>query len=295
MNQPVPETASALTLGQMASLACLYEVTAPKPGNVHRGADFEDVSFFDFATSAIAIAPIINHARCQSLGQTILQSIRATHARVGSNTNLGMVLLIAPLAAAETAERDALRCVLQNLDASDATDVYQAIRSAAPGALGTSDQWDVHDNAGITDLIAAMQFAAARDMIAYQYANDFETVFDHIVPDLTNERIAGNDDDAVSLSDRIVHAHVRQMARTPDSLIARKCGKELAQQSADRAARVLASGEIGSSAYAHQLADLDFWLRSDGHRRNPGTTADLIAAGLFVALRRDTLPAGHHR
>jgi triphosphoribosyl-dephospho-CoA synthase len=87
------------------------------------------------------------------------------------------------------------------------------------------------------------------------------------------------------LSDSIVHAHVRQLAKTPDSLIARKCGVEIARESADRAAAVLASGAPGDAAYQSALATFDAWLRADGHRRNPGTTADLIAAGLFVLLR----------
>jgi triphosphoribosyl-dephospho-CoA synthase len=81
------------------------------------------------------------------------------------------------------------------------------------------------------------------------------------------------------------------MSAFPDSLIARKCGAETAEHSAAWAGRVLDSGRPESEAYQEQLADLDFWLRTDGHRRNPGTTADLIAAGLFVALRDGLLLA----
>jgi triphosphoribosyl-dephospho-CoA synthase len=75
------------------------------------------------------------------------------------------------------------------------------------------------------------------------------------------------------------------MSESPDSLIARKCGAEVARESAERAARSLAAGPPGSEVYANELIQLDAWLRADGHRRNPGTTADLIAAGLFAAFR----------
>ncbi len=76
------------------------------------------------------------------------------------------------------------------------------------------------------------------------------------------------------------------MSRWPDSLIARKCGAEVAQKAADWAAEVLAAGEPGSETYQQALSNLDFWLRSDHHRRNPGTSADLVTAALFAALRQ---------
>ena len=85
--------------------------------------------------------------------------------------------------------------------------------------------------------------------------------------------------------DAIVHVHLQLMREFPDSLIGRKCGAAVAQRSAKLAAVALDAGLPGSEAYHEALADLDFWLRSDGHRRNPGTTADLVAAGLFVLLR----------
>ena len=88
-----------------------------------------------------------------------------------------------------------------------------------------------------------------------------------------------------SVTDSLIHTHVRLMHHFPDSLIARKCGVEVARESAVRAGRVLDIGHPGEPEYYAALADLDFWLRSDGHRRNPGTTADFIAAGLFVLLR----------
>jgi triphosphoribosyl-dephospho-CoA synthase len=88
-----------------------------------------------------------------------------------------------------------------------------------------------------------------------------------------------------SLNETIVRVHLEIMSEYPDSLIARKLGVAIARRSADQAAAVLAAGELGSDDYQRALADFDFWLRSDGHRRNPGTTADLIVAALFAGLR----------
>ena len=87
----------------------------------------------------------------------------------------------------------------------------------------------------------------------------------------------------------IDHADVQQMAAEPDSLIARKCGPEVARQASQKAAAVLASGALGTHQYEKGLAELDAWLRADSHRRNPGTSADLVTAGLFVLLRDGVL------
>src|SRR5688572_33432845 len=94
-----------LTLGQCVALASLLEATAPKPGNVHRGADFEDLTYADLVTAGIAIAPVIDLAPQQSLGTTILQSVRATQQLVHTNANLGIILLVAPLSKVPRATR----------------------------------------------------------------------------------------------------------------------------------------------------------------------------------------------
>jgi triphosphoribosyl-dephospho-CoA synthase len=130
------------------------------------------------------------------------------------------------------------------------------------------------------DLRAAMRAAAHRDLVARQYAEDFRQVLGHVAPAIVAGRRAG-----WSLTDAVIHTHLRLMADFPDSLIARKCGQDVADASAHMAAEVLSAGEPGDAAYLQSLADLDFWLRADGHRRNPGTSADMIAAGLFVVLR----------
>jgi triphosphoribosyl-dephospho-CoA synthase len=282
MTNGLTTAAEHYSRGQMAALAVLMEITAPKPGNVHRGADFEDVTFFDFAAAAVAIIPAIDSAaRAARLGQIVYDAIAATRAVVGTNTNLGTVLLLAPLALVDDAEPlvAGIPRVLRQLDAEDARLIYAGIALAQPGGMGRVDEHDVAGQAP-QDLLTAMRSAAERDLVARQYVNDFDQLRTRVVP-----RLAAGIGHGWGLSDAIVRTHLELMAEFPDSLIARKCGPSVAQESADRASNALAAGQPGDENYVVALADFDFWLRSDHHQRNPGTTADLIAAGLFAALR----------
>ncbi|MHC2066606.1 triphosphoribosyl-dephospho-CoA synthase [Bremerella sp. T1] len=275
----------ALSLGQFATLACTLEVCAPKPGNVHRSADFDDVTLQDFLASAIALGPVFDRANDLSLGEIVRESILATSRVTKTNTNLGMVLLLGPLAKASPAGplQANATVVIEQSDTQDAAAIYEAIRLAKPGGMAKSSKHDVSGDAP-SHIVDAMQLAADRDMIAKQYTNGFAELFDAAVPLLTDSSHA-----SLPLSHRIVHAHVSLMASHPDTLIARKNGQEMAEQSAVMARRVLDAGPPFEDDYLQQLSNLDFWLRCDGHKRNPGTTADMIAAGLFVCLRQQRI------
>ena len=274
-----------LPIGECATLACLLEVAAPKQGNVHRGADFEDLKFSDFLASATVIGPILDRAVVQGVGWTVREAVRSTVAMVGTNTNLGIILLLSPLAAVprEFDLSEGIGGVLAGLQAVDAQRVFEAIRLAKPGGLGTTEQMDVNGPPP-SSLLQAMELAADRDLVARQYATGFRDVFDSIVPSLLDGCRSG-----LPLSLAIVHAQLQWLSQNPDSLIARKCGAETARQASEFARHVLASGEPFSEPFERGLADFDFWLRSDGNRRNPGTTADLLTAGIFVVLREQYL------
>lgn len=273
---------SELSTGQCATLACLLEVAAPKVGNVHRGADFEDLTLGDFLTSGVAIGPVFERAAGRAVGTTVLDAIRATRALVKTNTNLGIVLLMAPLAAVPRDEPlgPGVARVLAGLTPDDARDVYAAIQLAQPGGLGDAAEHDVRRDAPPADLLIAMRAASERDLVARQYVENFSLVLDTLVPRLCAARDLG-----LTLPQAIVHTQIQTMAELPDSLIARKCGAEVADQAKFIARQVLEFAPPGTDDWGRALADFDFWLRSDGHRRNPGTTADLIAAALFAGLR----------
>jgi len=271
-----------LTIGQCATLACLLEATAPKVGNVHRGADFDDLTFQDFLVSAVAIGPAMECALTAGVGRAVLDAITATRRLVATNTNLGMALLFAPLAAVPSAmplTTVSVHTVLEALTPVDCRLVYEAIRLAQPGGLGKVSEMDIADSPP-QSLLAAMRVAAERDLIAKEYAQDFSLVLNDLLPALS----AGIEA-AWSLTDTIIHTHLSLLAKHPDSLVLRKCGPDIAKRVSAMAGRALETGAPGEETYYQALADFDFWLRSDGNRRNPGTTADLIATALFAGLR----------
>jgi triphosphoribosyl-dephospho-CoA synthase len=274
------------SLGQMATLACLLEVSAPKPGNVHRGADFEDLTFYDFQTSAVAIGPVFDQAEKYRVGGIVLAALQATQAAVSTNTNLGLTLLMAPLAKTTAFDKVAMQIVLNDLNAEDAQDVYQAIALAGAGGLGQVESMDVAA-AAPESLLEAMHAAEDRDLIAAQYGNGFVDLFTDAVGPLREKLAVGT-----ILTEAIVETHVQFMSRHPDSLIARKCGVEIAEEAARRALVVVDAGAQDLDLYVRELSELDFWLRSDGHRRNPGTTADFMGAAIFVGLIEGWLPTG---
>ena len=271
----------ASQLTTLIEWACVLEVQAPKPGNVHPGACFDDLDWRDFVRSAHAIAPVLVTAADRGVGAAVRDAVAATRHVAPSNTNLGIVLLLAPLAAA--AARGPLRThlapVLAGLSQQDASFVYEAIRLAQPGGLGTAPEGDIAAAPPGT-LREMMQLAAHRDSIAAEYTQGFPITLDLGVPQLVDIWPDGLADPR----EAIVGLHLELLARVPDTLIARKCGAAVAREAADRARAVLAQGGPATPAGRAECQRFDAWLRADGHRRNPGTTADLVASSLFAFL-----------
>lgn len=269
-------------IGAAAELACVLEATAPKLGNVHPGAAFADMQYADFLKSSAAIGPVFARVGELSVGQLVLEGVVATRADVRINTNLGTLLLFAPLAKAWSSHASladlhtATHEVLGRLTPDDSQDIYEAIRIAKPGGLGSSSQHDVHA-AAPADLLVAMRHAAPTDAVAAQYANGFSDLFKRLVPWFEEALRSGRDVLAAACC-----VQVRWLAAERDGLIVRKCGMEVANEVQSLAARVV-QAESDDCRRA-RLQELDRYLRGDGHRRNPGTTADLIAALLFVKL-----------
>jgi triphosphoribosyl-dephospho-CoA synthase len=276
------------TPGEVAAagqLACLIEAGAPKPGNVSPGRHFHDTRYEDFIASAVAIGPALAAAGRQSVGSTVLHAVTATSEWASSNTNLGMILLLAPLARAalhaQGALRDELREVLVTTTVTDATEVYDAIRIARPGGLGSSSSEDVAAAPTVT-LREAMLLAAGRDSIAREYATDFAATFDIGVPALRAARSAG-----LGWSEATVETFLRLLATMPDTLIARKLGRAAAAGVSRRAREVEDAGGVRTEAGREALEAFDDELRSPNNAYNPGTTADLTCAALFVVILED--------
>jgi len=273
-----------------AQLACLLEASASKPGNVTPAADFHDARYEDYLASAIAIGPAIAAAGAQPLGATIRAAVAATNRWVPSNTNLGIVLLLAPLArAALQTGREPLRTrlslVLAKTTVLDAREAYAAIRLASPGRLGRVAEQDVACEPTVP-LRDAMALAAERDAIAREYVTDFATTFEVGHPALRRARAAG-----LGWSDATLETYLTLLAAAPDTHVARKLGAAAAADVQARARIVLERGGVRTPAGRDAIATLDDDLRDPRNTRNPGASADLTAAALFVAL----LEGGWHR
>ena len=263
-------------------LACLLEVSAPKPGNVSPERHFHDTRYEDFLASAVAIGPALSDAWQQPLGTTIRTAVEATRRWTKSNTNLGIVLLLAPLARAALRTggtlRERLERVLAETTVADAAQVYAAIRRAGPGGLGETATEDVSEAPTVT-LRKAMALAADRDAVAREYVTDFALTFEVGVPAIRAARQEG-----LAWTEAAVEAYLTLLASTADTHIARKLGQAEADSVSRRAAEVRAAGGTRSAAGRNALAALDAELRDPRNRRNPGTTADLTCAALFVVI-----------
>ena len=272
------------SIGECVQFACILEATARKPGNVTRFHDFSDLTYLDFLLSAAVSAPVFDRVAELGVGRTVLEAVRATRRVVKTNTNLGIMLLLAPLAAVrESMTRTKIEAILDTLTVDDSCQVFEAIQLANPGGLGDAPKQDVRGEPTLP-LRQVMALAADRDLIARQYANGYREVFEIGVPALGQ----------APLEKATIRCHLKFLAAVEDTHIARRCGQDVAAEAKRRAGEVLASGWPDSLDGKTALDEFDAWLRADGHRRNPGSIADLVAASLFVALRsgRITFPIG---
>jgi triphosphoribosyl-dephospho-CoA synthase len=269
-------------LERRVQLACVLEASAPKPGNITPAHDFSDTTYADMVRSALALGPVFTRrrARQRSVGHLIADGVRATARVATANTNLGIVLLFAPLVRAEATRRadeplrSATERTLAKLDVDDAAAAFAAIARANPGGLGEASEHDVRAPARVT-LREAMAAAAHADSIASEYATGYAIVFDTGLPLLDEALCSG-----LSTLEAIVSLHVGLLSGNPDTLIARKAGGAAAL-AVTAAAREVRAG-------TRSMADLDASLRRDDNRLNPGTTADLVAGTLLAALLSGT-------
>jgi len=266
------------SLKSQVELACLLEVAAAKPGNITPAHDFSDTTYADMVRSALALGPAFarRRARARSVGQLIADGVDATARVTETNTNLGIVLMFAPLVRAKATRsagetlQSATERTLHQLDVDDAAAAFAAIARASPGGLGEAPEHDVRAPARVS-LRDAMASAAHRDSIASEYESGYAIVFGSALPTLAEELRTGT-----PTLDAIVSVYMQLLASRPDTLIARKAGAAAAQAVSVGAREVLDG--------TRSLADFDASLRGQDHQLNPGTTADLVAATLLVAL-----------
>lgn len=258
--------------------ACRMDVEALKPGNVHHFADGHGMSAAHFITSAdVTSAPLTDPDL--TVGERILEAVRATRQAVGTNTNLGIVLLAAPIIRAAEMTGGTLRgnldIVLGGMGMVDAKAVFEAIVTAAPGGLGAAEN-DVRQEPKVS-LLEAMREAASRDMVARQYATGFSDVFDVGLATL---------DKALSRGEGgmwpAIFAYMAFLSGFPDSHVMRNHGADAANQTRQEAVAVGAELEATTAepTRIHMLMAFDRRLKA--RNVNPGTSADLTVASLLV-------------
>jgi triphosphoribosyl-dephospho-CoA synthase len=268
--------------------ACLDELQIPKPGNVHIGAHGHRMTAADFERSAEAAAGPLTMSNA-GVGQRILAAVEATFSAVGMNTNLGIVLLCAPLAAAAEAAADlrsALVNVLSGLDVADAELAFAAIRHASPAGLGQAVRYDVAEPATAT-LREAMAEASGRDRIARQYACDFADIFEIGEPSLADGLERWGDRKWAGLA-----VYLGFLSDEPDTHVVRKYGRAIGDETRHAAAKFHQRMQATENP-GELLPDLMSWDASLKERNiNPGTSADLTVATLFAYHLRNGLPPG---
>jgi len=205
--------------------------------------------------------------------------VETTFAAVGMNTNLGIVLLCAPLAAAAQRGgdlRERVKQTVAGLTRLDAEFAFKAILRAAPAGLGTAFRHDVRGPAGVT-LLEAMREAAGRDRVAFQYASDFTDIFETGLGTLALPRVSG-----WPAPWPVAAVYLAFLAGFPDSHIARKNGPEAAArvqiEALEARKRFMNAGNPAETL--QDLLSFDWRLKARGI--NPGTSADLTVASVFA-------------
>lgn len=315
----LPDNIKRLTnyIRMCGELACLLEVSAtPKPGNVHRFRDFDDTKYEDFLAASVTFGKHLEDLAMKglqlkegkiswdqiNLGQNIFEAIKdSDFFYLGGNTNLGIILLLAPLsiAAGMTIKNEngnffcdvmALQNnvieVMINSTIDDAVHVSNGIAYISPGGLGNVDKFDV-TNPNIreelestnTTLVKLMGECKDRDNICYELALGYPIAFGKGIKTLEETMIRTGD---INLA--IIDTYLEILASYPDTLIKRKFGAKKAMEIATRASAIINLGGACTIEGRRELEEFDIELREEEEKINPGTTADLVAAIVFVYL-----------
>ena len=260
--------------------SCKKDIELIKPGNVNLLSSHKDTKAQDYLDSAILSSKELFNQN-YSLGKRILESVNVTRSQVNVNTNLGIILLCAPVIQSyidfnNLDLREGIKKTLSTRSIKDTHDLCAAINISSPGGLGDSDMYDTasYPNVSIKQI---MDYSQEYDRISYQYSHNFSDIFDFIIPKLEflNQRYESLD---ISLSLLFIEI----LAKIPDSHISRKFGDKIAKKTSNNAHDLLKilDREHDPDYLAKALNNLDYEYKKKGI--NPGTTADLLVASLMI-------------
>ncbi|MCG8325796.1 MAG: triphosphoribosyl-dephospho-CoA synthase [Thiotrichales bacterium] len=268
-------------LAEYVRQSFLDDIGALKPGNVGRHGIGHGMSVEDFIQSAELCTPILCQAQL-TVGEKIFNSVMATQDQVGCNTNLGLILLFAPLVTAaqhygdSSDPRAAVSAQLACIDVEDTARIFRAIALANPGGLGQSPQYDVHLPPDVT-IITAMMAARDRDRIAYQYVSQYDDIFGPGLEQITAKLRQWN-----SMEWAVTACYLNFLSTLIDSHVLRKSGADVAEQLRIKAQRIMQRFESCEQPehMSGELLAFDHELKSAGI--NPGTSADLAVTSVLA-------------
>jgi len=292
-------------IAQLGEIAALLEVSGyPKPGNVHRTQNFQNMTYEDFLISASVLRENLEIVAFNAskyypnlldkiyLGEAILRTVRSTNKLVNTNTNLGISMLMIPLSAGFGALHDSeniynlpkiVDIIMKNTRPDDAVAVSKAIVLAKAGGLNKTHNYDVNNPNTLNEIVDnhvnlydLFKMSAKYDKISYELVNGLPLISKYGFPTFTKY------DGEYSKNDVTLEIFLTILSNVPDTLITRKYGKEVANLVSNRAKRILKETEINTEERLKQLKDFDEYLINKKY--NPGTTADFTAASLFVGL-----------
>ena len=284
---------NASEIAKMAQIASALEVSGyPKPGNVHRTRDFEDMVFEDFIISGIVIGDAIREActnvdvKNPKLGKYILQAVNETDRWIQNNTNLGIVMMTIPIAVATAISdnfneiRENIKLLMKNTSVDDACDLYDAINIADAGGMGDQEEYDVSSQNAKKELkensqtmYDVLKISAPWDILAREMTSDMPAVFEIGYPTYHKLKKEKSQNEACILTFLTI------LSQVPDTLISRKYGSDEALKISMMTRDLL---KIKNNVdFPVKLKEFDDYLYNNKY--NPGTTADLTAASIFVS------------
>ena len=260
--------------------ACRKDIELIKPGNVNIKSPHSDTNAEDYLESSLLSSKELFKPD-YSLGERILNSIKITRSKIKTNTNLGIILLCAPIIHAciyfnNLTMREGIKKTLSSSTVKDTQDLCMAINISAPGGLGTREIYDTASKPTV-NILEIMNHSASYDRISYQYSHDYSDIFDFIIPRLVFLNKKHNSLD-ISLSLMFMEI----LAKIPDSHISRKFDDKIAKKTSNNASDLLKilDREYSPDYLADRLNNLDYEYKKKGI--NPGTTADLLVASLMI-------------
>ncbi len=306
-NAKLTEEQEASRISQAAQKAAVLEVMSSKPGNVTPEQSFKDTAYTDFLAGAGAMGAEVKSCAMNGIRLGKLDKSMPKYAEIGSgikraasdvkrshkggNTHLGMITLFVPLATAYGMSfsngrgvKENLADLIANTTAKDAVDFYDAVNIAGAGGLGNCEldvrgeesKREILDK-GIT-FLKIMEISAGSDDVAKEIVANFDGVFRFA------QRLAAISGETKTTTDAVMQLYLTILAERPDTLIAKKRGMQKAEEVSVKARKVIGAGGVGTAHGRKKIAELDAMLRSENNELNPGTTADITAAAIMVAI-----------